>query len=537
MWFRSAGAAGMVALLFTLDVGASGWPTKGRDARRTSQSDVAGPRSAARVTVVPLAEEVAVNMPLTITDGGMVFVGTWGVVRSYGESDAAAWNKSDGALFAFDPRLRPLWTFEPDRVPYCYEYGDRATPLFCPNGGTLNGYNGTVEGVAALDASGSRLYVGRGDGNFFALDARTGALSWRFTTFNPEDPLDPEGGGEIIGGPLVGPDGTIYFATVAVGPHETNAVYAVSPEGALLWRYPQEAKTLQETLFAAPALSPDGKTLYVASAWGPTAEDLDVTSRGAVYAFDVGRGEGTGEQRLKWRFEPVNEAEWWKPPVWTSALAVGSDGTIYGTGTEYTAGGGSAVLYALRDGGDRASYAWPRMVDLDRGRARTSQGLALREVDGVTTRVYATSGNFYTPLAAAYPPGGKLYAIHPATGVPLWDTPFDPEAHGATGAMSGIAIDSHGVVYTAVSGAQDRGRVFAIDEDGSLRWQFETGGLIEWAHPVLGPQGTIYVADTRRCPWTFVPIESGSCNAWNITPAVYAISDPPRRRAVRSGVK
>ena len=530
MSLRSAGVAGMIALSFAAHLAASGWPTKGYDARRTGQSDVSGPRTPARVTVVELPEEVAVNMPLTITDSGTTFAGTWGLVRSYGASDASAWNKSDGALFAFDSRLLPIWTFEPDPVPYCYEYGDRATPLFCPNGGTLNGYNGTVEGVAALDASGSRLYVGRGDGKLFALDVRTGAVSWRFTTFNPEDPLDPEGGGEIIGGPLVGLDGTIYFTTVAVGPYETNAVYAVSPEGALLWRYPQQAKTLPETLFAAPALSPDGKTLYVASAWGPTAEDLDVTSRGAIYAFDL---DGTAEQRLKWRLEPVNEAEWWKPTVWTSALAVGSDGTIYGTGTEYTAGGGSAVLFALRDRGDHASYAWPRMVDLDRGRARTSQGLALREVNGRTTRVYATSGNFYSPLTAAYPPGGKLYAIDPAKGLPLWTTPFDPEAHGATGAMSGMAIDANGVVYTAVSGAQDRGRVFAVGEDGTLLWQFETGGLIEWAHPVLGPQGTIYVADTRRCPWTFVPIESGACDAWNITPAVYAISDPARRRVVR----
>lgn len=76
--------------------------------------------------------------------------------------------------------------------------------------------------------------------------------------------------------------------------------------------------------------------------------------------------------------------------------------------------------------------------------------------------------------------------------------------------------------------------MFAIGEDGSLLWQVETGGLVEWAHPVIGPDGTIYVADTRRCPWTFLPIESGACDAWNVTPALYAISGPARRRSVRS---
>ena len=86
------------------------------------------------------------------------------------------------------------------------------------------------------------------------------------------------------------------------------------------------------------------------------------------------------------------------PTVWTTQLAVGSDGTIYGAGTEYTFGGGSAVLFALRDLGQSAAYAWPRMVDIDRRRASLATGLALREVHGGTTRVYASSGNPYSVL-------------------------------------------------------------------------------------------------------------------------------------------
>ena len=506
----------------------AGWPTASHDARRTSQSDVRGPRSAARTASVVLTAEQNINMAVTVADDGTLFAGTWGVVRSGGSSDVASWNKFDGKLFAYHRSLERRWTAQLDRVPYCYNYPGRPATDGCPNGGTVNGYNGTVEGTVALDAARGRLYVGRGDGRLYAIDTATGAIAWRFTSFNPVDPRDPEGGGEIVAGPLVAGDGTIFIASAAAGhAWETNAVYAVKPDGTLRWRYPRDAKSIAHVVFASPALSPDQKTIYVAGAWGPRVDAWETTVRGAIYALDAGTGA------LKWIFEPTNEAVWWKPTVWTTELAVGTDGTLYAAGTELTFGGGSAVVFALRDHGTSASYAWPRMVDIDLDRAVLANGLALRETGGVTRRVYATSGNGYSLLLQGYDRGGKLVAVDASSGSLLWR--FDPETHGGTGAMTGIAIDSEGVVYTGVSGRKDGGRIFAIREDGSLVWQFTLGGLLEWAHPVLGPYGDLYAGDSRRCLLNAYPVETGVCNTVNIDPRIYVVWNdlPPRRRAVR----
>ena len=518
---RVAVFAGAVLLL------AAGWPTESHDVRRTSQSDVRGPSSAKSVRTFVLTGEQAVNMPVTVADDGTLFAGTWGMVRSGGSAVRSEWEKFDGKLFAFGRGLTPRWTSRLDHVPYCYDYGNREqTPSLCPAGGTLNGYNGTVEGVVTIDASRRRVYAGRGDGKLYAIDSATGAVIWAFRTFNVADPADPEGGGEAVAGPLVSADGTIFFATVGVGAYETSAVYAVSPAGALLWRYPPNVASMTNVVWAAPALSPDGKTLYIAGGWGPTADSWDVTVQGGVFALDAATGS------VKWAFYPTNLGEWWKPTVWTTQLAVGTDGTIYGAGTEYTLGGGSAVLYALRDTGTTATYAWPRMIDLDRGRAALALGLALREVNGRTERVYATSGDPYNTLAQGYPPGGKLVAVDAATSTILWT--FDPESHSGSGAMTGIALGADGVVYTGVSGGTSGGRVYAIREDGSLLWQYPLGGLLEWAHPVLGPFGDVYVADTRRCLWMSFPVESGLCDAFDVNPTVYEIRrDETRRRATR----
>jgi outer membrane protein assembly factor BamB len=501
------------------------WPTESHDGRRTGQSAATGPRRVDRVTTFRAPGERSVNVPATVAPDGTVYFGTWGMVRSYGLTDRTQWHKSDGKLFALRPDLAPRWA-EPaafDLVPYCYSYPSRPpTPAQCPGGGTVNFYNGTVEGTAALAADPSVLYVGRGDGKLYALDTATGAVRWTFRTYDPEDEADPEGGGEIVAGPLVGPDGAIYVVTVGAGDYETNAVYAVNPDGTRRWRYPQATSSAPNTFWASPALSPDGSRLYVAGAWGPSAGEVDPLVPGAILAFDVGPGStGTGEERLLWQHHPVNSGEFWLPTVWPLMLAVGSDGTLYASGPEPTFGAGSAVLFAITDAGDHAEPAWPAMVDLDRGEANRSFGLALREVGGVTTRVYATSGNVFSPLAQQVPPGGVLVAADPGDGSVLWE--LDPEDHGLSGALTGIAIGADGVVYTGVSGAMAGGTVLAVDEDGGLLWRYALEGLLEWSHPVLAADGALYVADTQRCLFGDLPFESGLCPAAAVAPVLYRL--------------
>ncbi len=519
-------AAGIgITLVVASGAHAAGWGSEGHDARHTGQSDVTGPRDADDVDSAVIPEGLSINIPATVSDAGTVYFGTWGVLRSYDDEDRSAWHKYDGKVYALDSELAPAWD-EPypcHLVPFCYEYGGRSDPKLCPDGGAANTYNGTVEGTAALSPDQSVLYVGRGDGKLYALDASDGAELWVFTTYNPLAPADPTGGGQVMQGPTVAADGTVYIITVGTGDHETNALYALSPTGEELWRWPSQAASADNVFLAPPALSPDGATLYLAGAWGPKMNQWDIDVPGAIHAFDTAAGAGPGDARLRWSYEPYNLDEWWDPTVWTTALAVGSDGTLYCAGAEYTAGDHSAVAFALRDLGDHAELAWPAMVDLDRDRGSVSYGIALREVNGATTRVYATSGNIFNTLADAYSEGGKLYALDPATGASLWADPFDPEQHGSGGSFMGIAIDADGVIYTSVSGLQDSGHVFALDPDGQILWTYVTDDLLEWSHPVLGPQGHLYVAESSRNLCMVHPIETGACDGEDIDPVIHVI--------------
>ena len=382
-------------------------------------------------------------------------------------------------------------------------------PEVCGRDEVVSFYNGTVEGTPALSADESVFYVGRGDGRLYAVDTESGDLLWRFETFNPELPGDPDGGGEVVAAPLVMPDGSIVFATAAAGPYETSAIYCVSDGGELVWRYPEDRANLPASFLAAPALSPDERRVYVAGAWGPGIDDFQSSDPGGLFAFDV--VGGTPSSDPTWVLEPVDPGEAFRSPIMATALAVGSDGTIYLSGIKGLAFGGTAVAFAYRDLGDRAVPAWPATVELDPGRTTSSLGLALREVGGETTAVYASSGNGYSGLGQRYAPGGKLYALDPEDGTELWH--FDPEMHGGTGAVTGIAVDRNGNVFTGASGERDAGLVFAISSTGALLWSYELDGLLEWGHPVLDGEGNLWVTDTQRCGLAVFPAESGLCDS------------------------
>ena len=445
-------------------------------------------------------------MPPTVDDDGNIWMGSWGVVRDNGTDDRTLWSKLDGAMVGLGPDLAERWFNPLDPVPWCYDYDNRQDPVQCPDGGMVLWYNGTVEGTPTHHEG--LLYVGRGDGKLYAINATSGTTEWVFSTFNPLDPNDPDGGGEIIAAPTVAPDGTIYIASLAAGPYETNAVYAVWPDGALRWRYPAADATLENTVFADPALSPDGSRLYVPGAWGPTAEDFGPDSQGAIYAFDL------DSETLAWRWEPVNESEWWLPTVWITSLAVGTDGTLYASGPEYTLGGGSAVAFAVNDEGDHATLRWG-YTDLQRDVGQMSYGLALDESDGVTERVLVTSGHTFNVFTQGYPDGGVLSALDAATGGVLWTV--DPVDHGWAGSPQHVALDRDGTAVVAISGTTDRGVVAAVNDQGDVVWSHEVQGLLEWGGPVIGPNGEVVVGDSRRCLFDAAPVELELCthlDAW-----------------------
>jgi hypothetical protein len=153
----------------------------------------------------------------------------------------------------------------------------------------------------------------------------TGRILWRFRTYNPQLRNDPDGGGEVVNSPVIGPNGTVYFGTWGFGPYETNAFYAVNPDSALQWRFPADSSLTGRPIFASPAISPDQSTIY----FGTFLPDGGSTLVPKLYALNLQpSGAIPDHARVKWELELRNVLF----PVYVTTLAVGSDGTIYAGG-------------------------------------------------------------------------------------------------------------------------------------------------------------------------------------------------------------
>ncbi|MCG8608050.1 PQQ-binding-like beta-propeller repeat protein, partial [bacterium] len=246
-------------------------------------------------------------------------------------------------------------------------------------------YNGTVEGQPAVDSERNVLYVGRGDGKLYAVDPDAGRINWRYQTFNPKLPEDPDGGGEIISSPVIGPGGTIYCGTWGIGPYETNAFYGISPDGSLQWRFPSDSSLTDRLIFVSPAISPDQSTIYFGTFF---AGDADTPAK--LFALNLQpESSVSNEQRLKWDLELINDTK----PVWTTTLAVGHDGTLYVGGLFIDGIGNRPVVFAVEDNGAlQLKWSTP-FVSLDDG-AQWVGGIALREIADQTVRLYVATTKF-----------------------------------------------------------------------------------------------------------------------------------------------
>jgi len=530
------------------------WLMKGHDARRTGQSKTNGPKaidlSKSWVAEAPAA--FVINIGATVTKAGVYFA-SWGLLRKDALGrDERFWDKSDGKLYGH--RLadgQSLWggSLKLDLTARCYEYPGRTKTsqdnFWCggANDYHVTFYNGTIEGQAAVDTGRNALYIGRGDGKLYAVDPVTGRSLWRFRSYNPKLLNDPDGGGEVISSPFIGPDGTVYFGTWGVGPYETNAFYAVNPDSTLQWRFPADSSLTARTIFASPALSPDQSTIYCSTFIAEGGGALPAK----LYALNLKPfGAVPDHARLKWELELRNVFF----PVYTTTMAVGSDGVIYVGGYYPLLLGAIPLIFAIEEvqtpQGMQPRLKWAKpYVELREG-AQVGQfvgGIALREEGGQTKRLYVTT-SILRGVTTNHLEEGKLYAVDPATGQVL--ASYDPsnDVPAAVGSLNSPAVGADGIIYFGVRGkfAQGgnpsvNGHVFAVEYDASAAqfhkvWNYEVDGQIDWNHPAIGPDGGIYIGSSIGGEFdatkTYEPGEippNTTCKFYALKPLITSVND------------
>ncbi len=272
---------------------------------------------------------------------------------------------------------------------------------------------------------------------------RLGCAKWEFET-----------DGAVIGSVTIGDRGRIHIAC------ESERLYTLDPNGALLWTY--DANT---PLLSSPAVGPDGG-LYVGA------------ENGTLLAVDP-------NGQLRWTHS--TGAQIYASP------AVSEDGIVY-------VGSMDGVLYALAPNG---SELWNMPF---KGVGRNSLGSI------VAAPAIADDGTIY--VGSLYDP--NLYALNPTDGTVKWKCSFlpppdpcDPDGTDRTPWLfTAPVVAPSGTVYQTLL---HDSHLYAIDgSDGTILWRTDLAdpcsGWSEpnyvrhypqpdgWCVPALGPDGTIYVS-------------------------------------------
>ena len=237
--------------------------------------------------------------------------------------------------------------------------------------------------------------------------------------------------------------GTIVFRRHA---RRIAAVLLLTPlaalraqDGEMQWRYTVAQRG--GISLSAPALTPDGATVYVGA-----------TDRSLGRLLAISREGGP-----KWVFE--------KPGFIDASPALAADGTIY-------IGHGFGKLYALTPGANSVTVKW-----------ESNLGLKI-----TSSAAIGQDGTIYVGADR------QLHAVAPQDGEVLWSVPTQGEVE------SSPAIAADGTIYF---GSYDQ-KVYARNRDGSEKWTFVTGGAV-LASPAIGADGTVYIGSADQSIYAISP--------------------------------
>jgi outer membrane protein assembly factor BamB len=244
--------------------------------------------------------------------------------------------------------------------------------------------------------------------------------------------------------PAIGDDGTIYIGC-GVQNVTRGAFYALNPNGTLKWKY---ALGTQEAAKGGSAIGTSGTIYFI------VVKKIATDNYAFLYALNP---DGT----LKWKYDDltINQIETfgeWTPalsseeviyvPVQGALHAINPDGTLK---WKYTGGyfsspavGSDGTIYS--NGGD---------------------GVYAINPDGTLKWKYSGTGYGCSPPAIAS--DGTIYA--------------------GRGSFPSFTVPDPGDIY-----------LYALNPDGTLKWKFNSGGLIVMSNPAIGSDGTIYVGTTAK---------------------------------------
>jgi polyvinyl alcohol dehydrogenase (cytochrome) len=406
--------------------------------------------------------------------------------------------------------------------------------VFPDSGGLQSSQPAVVDGT---------VYVGGHNGRMYALDARTGATRWSFDTATVAGAPDPEAGNPLRDGPVV-VDRTVYFGdstgrvyaldrrsgkpswVTRVDSHP-GAIITGSPlvwhgrlvigvssreymfagndaypcctfrggvaaldarSGRLLWhRYttppPQRTGTTSDgvpvygpsgaAVWSSPAVDPATGTVFVGTGnnYTGTAGDSD-----SVLALDLATGA------TRWSRQMTHPDTWtfqcFKPPN-ERCPNPGPDFDFGASPNVFRVAGRTLVGIGQKSGVYHVFDARTGAVAWQTSLSTATTGFGSGGIQWGTsfdgTRIYA---------ATYHARPGTLYALRPATGEVLWQTPLPADAC-TTGGAAGRP-DTCDLAHISAPSTVP-GVVFEGSEDGRIRgYDSRTGGVL-WQYDTVRP--------------------------------------------------
>ena len=410
---------------------------------------------------------------------------------------------SSGRIYSLDAKSGCMhWRFDADA-------GVRTTPV--------------IGRVIGGSPSGYLMFFGDFQRNEYALDAATGKLQWKVK-------LEKHPRGTLTGAPALY-KGRLYVPISSweetaggIGTYECctarGALAALdAKDGRLVWKTYTIEQEPQPTgknsagtqmygpaggaVWSAPTIDEKRRAIYIGT--GDSYTDVKENGSDAIIALDLATG------KVKWRNQ-VTENDSFLMGCYRPGTA--NCPTVMGPDHDF---GASPILFKLPSGkdiilaGQKSGAVFG--MDPDDGKTRWRNKLgAGSAMGGIEWGMAADDKRLYVAVADLFapPPKGKpgLFALEPATGAELWNTPAPKIACGFSGrcfnAQSAAPTVIPGVVFSTTTDGHLR--AYSTDE-GKILWDFDTaaqkyqtingvkdqvGGTLDVAGPTLA-DGLMYI--------------------------------------------